>query len=323
MTEGGGRRSIQLLAPFDPLYGSFWIDGLRHFGEIELCPLPAPLPPSCLAFEFVGRKFMIDAGDKPFVNKWWQKWSDVYGKINLPFDTDVDNVVPIGPGFATRTWGIVPMTVAFLRSARWAKQRNVSYTEYAGGFVRQWYRRLPLDALVPGPSDPNYIFALHSFWPTEPVVNELRARFMRVARSWDGLQFEGGFLPSRHGQALGYDDLLSSRLAYREWIRLTQRSAVVLNTSAVHGCLGWKLGEYLALGKAIISTPIPHQLPAELEHGTHLHVIEGSETSMRTAIERLVGDHAYRLHLETNARAYFDQFLSPPAAVERLVSHDS
>ena len=55
----------------------------------------------------------------------------------------------------------------------------------------------------------------------------------------------------------------------------------MLNTPGVSGCLGWKLGEYLALGKAIISTPIQRQLLADLEHGTHIHVVDGSEDSMR------------------------------------------
>ena len=44
----------------------------------------------------------------------------------------------------------------------------------------------------------------------------------------------------------------------------TARSAVVFNCPAVHGCLGWKLGEYLTLRKAIISTDLGRRLPAPL-----------------------------------------------------------
>ena len=86
------------------------------------------------------------------------------------------------------------------------------------------------------------------------------------------------------------------------------------------GCLGWKLGEYLALGKAIISTPIQRQLPADLEHGTHIHVVDGSEDSIRDAIQRITCDGAYRLRLEVNSRAYFDRYVNPQSAIERLVS---
>ena len=97
---------IRLLAPFDPLYGSYWIDGLRCIGTIQLYPLPAQLLPSSIAFEFADRKFVIDAWDKSIVNEWWWKWSDVYGKVNLSLDTTISKVVPMGPGFATKTWGV-------------------------------------------------------------------------------------------------------------------------------------------------------------------------------------------------------------------------
>ena len=318
MSRAATSRRVRLLAPFDPLYGSYWIDGLRCMGTIQLYPLPAQLLPSSIAFEFADRKFVIDAWDKPIVNEWWWKWSDVYGKVNLSLDTTISKVVPMGPGFATKTWGIVSMASALLRSARWGKE--MSRLDYAGGFLRQWYKRLPLTALTPGPSDPSYIFALHHYWPEEPEVNELRARFMRVTKASDELHFEGGFVCSDHDQMLGYDDLLHPRLSYRRWLQLTRSSAVVLNTPGVCGCLGWKLGEYLALGKAIISTPIQRQLPADLEHGTHIHVVDGSEDSMRDAIQRITCDGAYRLRLEVNSRAYFDRYVNPQAAIQRLVS---
>ena len=95
----------------------------------------------------------------------------------------------------------------------------MSLLDYAGGFLRQWYKRLPLSALTPGPSDPSYIFALHRYWPSEPDVNELRARFMRVVKASDKVRFEGGFVSSDHDQMLGYDDLLHPHLSYRRWLR--------------------------------------------------------------------------------------------------------
>ncbi len=309
---------IRLLAPFDPLYGSYWIDGLRSIGAIRLYPLPAQLLPSSIAFELADRKFVIDAWDKPIVNEWWWKWSDVYGKVNLSLDAAMSKVVPLGPGFATKSWGVLSMASALLRSARWG--REMSLLDYAGGFLRQWYQRRPLSALTPGLSDPSYIFALHRFWPSEPEVNELRARFMRVVKASDEVRFEGGFVSSDRDETLGYDDLLHPHLSYRRWLELTRSSAVVLNTPGVCGCLGWKLGEYLALGKAIISTPIQLQLPADLEHGTHVHLIDGSEDSIRDAVQRITCDGDYRLHLEVNSRAYFDRYVDPRAAIQRLVS---
>ena len=42
-----------------------------------------------------------------------------------------------------------------------------------------------------------------------------------------------------------------------EWISKTKQSAIVFNTPAFWSCHGWKLGEYLAMGKCIISVRYP------------------------------------------------------------------
>jgi hypothetical protein len=320
MNGAKGSARIRLLAPFDPVYGSYWIEGLRHIGTIELHPLPAPLPPSCIAFEFGGKNFVIDAWDKDIVNEHWLRWSDVYGKVNLPLGTNIDKVVPMGPWTITKAWGIGSMAWTFMRSALWAKGKRRPHRADARGFLVQ-YKRLPSNKLAPAPANPTYIFALHRHWPPVPEVNELRARFMRVARSSANVTFEGGFCPQdRDDRMTGYSDLRRRRLSQHKWMQLTTRSAAVFNLTGMYGSLDVKLGEYLALGKAIISTPLPWQLPSNLEHGTHIHVIDGSEESMKEAIEHIVCEPAYRLHLEANARAYFDEFSSPRATIQRLVS---
>jgi len=311
---------IRLFAPFDPRYAGYWIEGLRHVGTIELHPLPARLPPSTIAFEFGGKKFVIDAWDKDIVNEHWLQWSDVYGKVNLPLDTKIDKVVPIGPWTITKAWGIGSMAWTFMQRASWGESKRRPHRADARGFLVQ-YKRLPSNKLAPAPASPTYIFALHRHWPSVPEVNELRARFMRVARCSAKVTFEGGFCPcDRNDPMTGYSDLRRRRLSQRKWMQLTTRSAAVLNTTGVYGSLDVKLGEYLALGKAIISTPVPFQLPSSLEHGTHIHVIDGSEESMKEAIEHIVCEPAYRLHLEANARAYFDKFSSPRAIIQCLVS---
>ena len=87
----------------------------------------------------------------------------------------------------------------------------------------------------------------------------------------------------------------------------------------MHGCLGWKLGEFLALGKATISLPITRVLPAPLEHGVHLHVVDGSPDSLDDALDRLRRDHAYRRTLEINARQWYEEHLAPARLATRLL----
>jgi hypothetical protein len=94
---------------------------------------------------------------------------------------------------------------------------------------------------------------------------------------------------------------------------------VAFNNPAVHGCHGWKLGEFLALGKAIITLPLSRALPAPLEHGVHLHVVDGSPESLDDALDRIRRDDAYRRTLEANARRWYEQQIEPQRLASRLL----
>ncbi len=135
-----------------------------------------------------------------------------------------------------------------------------------------------------------------------------------------GLDFEGGFAPRRRSdvpEVLPYT--APARYPLTEYLEKVGRSAVAFNNPAVHGCLGWKLGEFLAMGKAIITLPIDRVLPAPLIHGVHLHVVDGSPASLDDAIEQLRSDREYRHALEANARRWYEEHLAPERLASRLL----
>jgi hypothetical protein len=139
--------------------------------------------------------------------------------------------------------------------------------------------------------------------------------------SFAGITFEGGLFPS-------YEQPMLDRFAryaaprqvpHPEWLRKTKSSALVFTTPAVHSCHSWKLGEFLALGKAIISIQPIRELPAPLIHAHHIHYVDGSLDSIRAAVHLLLSDHDYRMHLEKNAYDYYLSFLTPRRVIERLL----
>jgi len=98
---------------------------------------------------------------------------------------------------------------------------------------------------------------------------------------------------------------MDKRYTHTEFIQKTKASAVVFITPAVARCLSWRLGEYLALGKAIVATPIERLLPAPLIHGKHIHYVEASLESIKNAVQLICQDDAYRRKLEQGAREYY------------------
>ena len=103
-----------------------------------------------------------------------------------------------------------------------------------------------------------------------------------------------------------------------DYIRKTKESVVVFNTPSVCECHGWKLAEYLCMGKAIISTPLTREMPAPLEHGKHVHFVNSVE-EIYDAVVKINSDAQYRKRLEDGARRYYEKWVAPEIVIQRLL----
>lgn len=269
-------------------------------------------------------RWFVSLHDHPRVNDLGLDWARVCAMVNVR-DEDVGRegkVVPIGPtfGIRLRSGRLAARTVTSGLRFR-VSRRLADAPEQLRSVWQHHRRRLGVDAYHPTESDPDFVFFAAWPWSKHPDVNPPRARFIEACRRADDLRFEGGFAPRRRRDVDEVAELTAPRrYPMREYLEKVGRSAVAFNNPAVHGCLGWKLGEYLALGKAIVTLPLDRALPAPLEHGTHVHVVDGSAESLDDALALLRSDDQYRRSLETNARSWFDEHLAPDRLAARLLS---
>ena len=144
---------------------------------------------------------------------------------------------------------------------------------------------------------------------------------MKISKKIPGIIFEGGFAPGKEEIVKGFEDLIiSKKYNHGQYIKNMKKSLVVFSTPAVQGCIGWKLAEYLACGKAIISMPIPQLLPSPLNDNEHVHFVDGSNESFKKAIQKIKSDSSYRKRLQVNARKYYQEHLCPEIVLERLMN---
>jgi hypothetical protein len=323
--------SVSIHPRFNPDYYTYYLEGIREiFGGKALRYTETGFPVRTtyedgLAFIAESPRPMrvyLAANDHARIDPVALAWCDRYGIVNLdPADAQIDpRVRAIGPNFGVRSERLrcdLRTALAVLQGGGWAVGASLGIARALG---RRLWDRLPVSSYVPAPSETGYVFFAAWPWLKHPEVNPPRARFIEACREVRGLRFEGGFVPRRRNDVPGLEGLLAPRrYPFRHYRELLGRSAVAFNCPAVHGCLGWKLGEFLALGKAIISTPLGRAMPAPLVHGTHVHFVEDSMADMRAAVERIAFDQEYRRHLEWNARRYFLDHLAPARVILGLL----
>jgi len=325
-------------------YASFYIHSLyEKFGKRNVVFKSSPfkeLKDRAQNFNFIisvdgnETKYSIHFDDPYDIKENLYEWCDVYGNVNANFDkTPLDyqaKLISLTPSFGIRVWSF-PQTLFFCISNLLKVNTRVDVRKFIGKYRRQFELRLPLRFYEPFNEsinsfvEKNYIFHLSTLWQSDEWnkndegVNRIRANFIRACKSIDNICFEGGLSFKKDSSVLLFQDVLfKSAMSMGEYIEKTKQSILVFNTPAFWDCHGWKLGEYLALGKAIISTPLSNDLPVPLIHGENIHYVDNDETEIKKAVLLIVNDVEYRQKLENGARAYWEKYGTPLKSLELL-----
>lgn len=267
------------------------------------------------------RKIIIDSKDSNQINLPELEWCDVYGKVNYNADSlpvkDHEKIVAIGPSFGIKIWSLFETLYYLAFNFIRFKNPALNKREFAANYWRQ-YKRLKLKKYNLTESSINEVFFLNSIWKKESETNKNRALFIETCKNKQNVNFEGGFAARHNGDNLGFDNLVySEKIPLKTYIKKIKNSAFVFNTPAVLSCHGWKLAEFLALGKAIITTSHYNKLPVDLVNERHLMYAE-NHSEISNVIERLITDNSFKKKLESESRNYFETYLAPQKVIKRL-----
>jgi len=272
------------------------------------------------------RRFVIHCNDQHTINDELYEWADVYGNVNTNYNATSQNrqakLVSLCPSFAirytTKARGIC-MALATMPNA------HINPKKHLGRWKRMLHR-LPYEVYSQSKAIDGYLFHCSTLWQSDEwnrndqTVNLYRAEFIRTCRNVSTAKFEGGLVSYRSdSDAHQFDDCLTNPFNTTDYIQHVKESQFVFNTPAYWGCHGWKLGEYMALGKAMLSTPLINDLPLPLKHGEHYHLIEEiNAESMHEAITYMLSHPEYCQKLGDNLRHYWDTYGSPMATLNLL-----
>lgn len=325
------------------LYKSFYIKGLEDlFGKnnvsYSMTPFMDLSSSSLNGWDILfivkdnnkSTKYYISCNDSYAINEEIYRWCDVYGSVNANFAlTDKKyhkKLIPLCPSFGIKCWSNAKI---LMHSVFDYRITTGSIKKHLGKYKRlittrhdlsDYYSAIKISKSLP------YVFFSSTLWyndewnRNDEKVNKTRANFIRACKKISGLTFEGGLVSQGRERSSEdkFADCLFHSVNMAEWIMKTKQSYLVFNTPAFWDCHGWKLGEYLALGKCIISTKLSNDLPYPLEHGVNIHFVENTEDAMQEAIEFILSNPEYRKRLEQGAKDYWTKYGTPEASLKLL-----
>ncbi len=329
-------------------YTGYYILGLRKLFpraviKFDIRPFPKDMLShyrdnnSCLAIMIDGFKFFIDADDKLKIDSSAYQWCDVYGKINVTSKELVEfpKMVSIGPSFGVTIDSRFCIILACIRNFISLRHySDLTFKAYLKDYIYSFVRRRPVTLYERKIAvKHNYIFHASTLWYgdfTAENTNMFRGEFLKACQK-AGLIIEGGLFyvegPAVLAEMPDYpkykeiykDFIYDKRLSMDYYIRKTKESVLVFNTPSVCECHGWKLAEYLCMGKAIISTPLTRVMPGEgLIHGVNVHFVKTPE-EIYDAVVKINTDESYRKKLEKGAREYYEKWLAPEVVTKRIL----
>jgi hypothetical protein len=284
-------------------YAAYVLQGMLELGHtLRFRRLDSP-DGDGLAMKIGGVKVWVDTNDMAEFDEAAYDWCDVFGKVNCAPEAapSRSKVCLLGPLFGVRLWNL---PAGYLRAPGLVAAGKRPRSAIAD-LRFQGITRLPIGRYIPATSQPDFIFHVSRAWSGKHAeTNSERILFVDAVDAL-GVPAETRFT--------------EERMPLDEYLVKIGRSTVAFNSPAVHRCLGWKLGEYLALGKAIISTPLERALPAPLEHGVHVHFTPANRDEIAASIDVINRDQEYRAHLEQGARRWFEANMTPAIVAERLL----
>ena len=330
-------------------YSSFYIKGLYdYFGKSNVCFSARYFNElkeidMLMAFVLIKNKkitrFIIDYRDQSDIILEAYLWADVYAKINLNRNTLTlpqnvpDKIVHIPPSFAIKIWNTIELF--FLLACNFLKAGIMQYRNDKNIHLRpaRWIRnylsllkrqKLEYYENTDDKEVSGYIFFVSTYWSGCIDTNVFRRQYILSCRNNSGIDFHGGFFVNK---AVSIPEEIPEELLYYrfishlEYLKNIKKSSFVFNTPAVCDCHGWKLGEFLCMGKPIISTPLINELPKPMEHKKDIYWVN-SEEDIPSAIRHLLEDEQLRWNIGKNVRIYYEQLAAPAKVIKHIVNNN-
>ena len=179
---------------------------------------------------------------------------------------------------------------------------------------------------------PRILFLTRLWDPEEPAVQQypdLQAEWRQVNADRIELlhrlqaafpeQFTGGVSDNACARRLCPELIVPDKLTgKRAYLHRMQHTEICVASTGLHGSTGWKLAEYVAAGRAIVTEPLRYTLPGGFEEGKNYKTYT-SPAECEEQLRQLLADPAAILAMAQHNAAYYQAWLRPEQQVRQAL----
>ncbi len=150
-------------------------------------------------------------------------------------------------------------------------------------------------------------------------INSMRIDLIRKLRAEFPGRFSGGVKKTDLARSLCPDLIIpwykSNKSAY---INRLHQSDICIGSTGLHQSIGWKTGEYIAAGKAIVAEHFEYEVTGNFTEGENYFGFKTADECV-AAVKKLVNDPELLKRMKQNNRDYYNQYLRPDVLVKNTL----
>ena len=150
-------------------------------------------------------------------------------------------------------------------------------------------------------------------------LNKMRAMTVKVLREEFGDRFIGGLAPTEYAKAHYPGYLATMKTDKNSYMALVRKCLICVTTKGLHNSTGWKLPEYIAASRCIISEPLMYDLPNPLEEGKNYFVFRSPEECV-TICRTILASPELVYRMRQSNWHYYNQEIKPSALIGQCLS---
>ena len=142
-------------------------------------------------------------------------------------------------------------------------------------------------------------------------INDSRISSIRACKEAFGDRFIGGVYDDSTSQKYAPDLIVSKAFTHKlSFLELIKSSNICIGTTGLHNSIGWKMGEYVAASRAIISEPLHYKLPGNFSAGKNF--LEFTNTDeLISNVDKLLSDRDMLKNMMVSNHHYYEDFIKP------------